>query len=83
MAQEFKEKSWQKIDQKKLDEGLARVYGPKDSVWCDQCEKRKSWCECPCVRCNGAGHNFDDEEDFSCWVCNGTGKRYQARPTDT
>lgn len=46
MAQSFPEKYHLNLDQKKLDEGLARVFGEKESVWCDQCEKRKSYCEC-------------------------------------
>lgn len=76
MAQSFPEKAHLKTDQKKLEEGLERVFGKKESPWCDGCGKRKTWCECPCCRCNGEGHSFDDEEDFSCWVCNGTGKNW-------
>lgn len=46
MAQYFRENAHLKTDQKKFNEEHERIFGKKESPFCDKCEKRHSYCEC-------------------------------------
>lgn len=36
-----------KIDKEKFDEGMDRIFGPPPKQFCDSCDKRLSFCDCP------------------------------------
>lgn len=46
MSQFFHENAHNKTDLKKFKEEYVRIFGEKPKEFCDDCEKRISFCEC-------------------------------------